>query len=96
MPNFPIAAFIWKVVKNRRLVFTDAYTEAWEPSEKPFMTVIVTFEGDKSGSARKDGISCRLSDLCGTTCGASAKSIDPALTEALAALTLLSGQSFIM
>jgi len=25
---------------------TDAYTKAWEPSEKPFMTVILTFEKD--------------------------------------------------
>ena len=32
------------VVKNKRLVFTDAYTQAWEPSEKPFMTGIITFE----------------------------------------------------
>jgi uncharacterized protein YndB with AHSA1/START domain len=32
------------VVENERLVFTDAYTKAWEPSEKPFMTVILTFE----------------------------------------------------
>jgi uncharacterized protein YndB with AHSA1/START domain len=33
-----------EVVRNERLVFTDAYTKAWEPSEKPFMTVILTFE----------------------------------------------------
>lgn len=33
-----------EVVENERLVFTDAYSEAWKPSEKPFMTVIVTFE----------------------------------------------------
>lgn len=33
-----------EVVPNERLVFTDAYVRAWEPSEKPFMTVILTFE----------------------------------------------------
>jgi uncharacterized protein YndB with AHSA1/START domain len=33
-----------EVVRNERLVFTDAYTIAWEPSDKPFMTVILTFE----------------------------------------------------
>ena len=33
-----------EVVKNERLVFTDAYSRAWEPSEKPFMTVTLTFE----------------------------------------------------
>ncbi len=27
-----------EVVPNERLVFTDAYTEAWTPSEKPFFT----------------------------------------------------------
>src|SRR3954463_8264711 len=35
-----------EVVPNARLVFTDAYTAAWEPSEKPFMTVILTFEDE--------------------------------------------------
>jgi uncharacterized protein YndB with AHSA1/START domain len=30
---------------------TDAYTKAWEPSEKPFMTVIPTF-ADESGKTR--------------------------------------------
>jgi uncharacterized protein YndB with AHSA1/START domain len=39
------------VVENERLVFTDAYAKAWEPSEKPFMTVILTFEdaGENEG-----------------------------------------------
>jgi len=39
MPNLGVYL---EVVKNERLVFTDAYTKAWEPSEKPFMTVILT------------------------------------------------------
>jgi uncharacterized protein YndB with AHSA1/START domain len=29
---------------NERLVLTDAFTTAWAPWEKPFMTVILTFE----------------------------------------------------
>jgi uncharacterized protein YndB with AHSA1/START domain len=33
-----------EVVQNERLVYTDAYTQAWEPAEKPFMTAILTFE----------------------------------------------------
>jgi uncharacterized protein YndB with AHSA1/START domain len=33
-----------EVIPNRRIVFTDAFTGAWEPSQKPFMTVILTFE----------------------------------------------------
>lgn len=38
------------VVPNERLVLTDAFTEAWQPSAKPFMTVILTFEkqGEKT------------------------------------------------
>ena len=34
------------VVKNERLVFTDAYVSAWEPSAKPFMTGILTFQNE--------------------------------------------------
>lgn len=33
-----------EVVKNERLVFTDAYSKAWELSDKPFVTVVLTFE----------------------------------------------------
>jgi len=33
-----------EIVKNERLVFTDAYSKAWEPSDKPFMTVVLSFE----------------------------------------------------
>ena len=40
-----------EVVPNQRLVSTDAYVKAWEPSEKPFMTLILTFE-DEGGKTR--------------------------------------------
>jgi uncharacterized protein YndB with AHSA1/START domain len=33
-----------EVIANERLVFTDAYTSGWEPSGKPFMTVVLSFE----------------------------------------------------
>jgi uncharacterized protein YndB with AHSA1/START domain len=39
------------VTKNERIVFTDAYTQAWEPSDKPFMTAIISFE-DLGGKTR--------------------------------------------
>ena len=42
--EFPNRGIYLEVVKNRRLVFTDAFTKAWEPSEKAFMTGIITFE----------------------------------------------------
>jgi uncharacterized protein YndB with AHSA1/START domain len=44
--EFPNRGVYLEVVPNERLVFTDAYTEAWQPSGKPFMTVILTFEDD--------------------------------------------------
>ena len=44
--EFPNRGVYLDVVKNERLVITDAYTKAWKPSEKPFMTVIVTFENE--------------------------------------------------
>lgn len=34
-----------EIVPNERLVFTDAYTEAWVPSGKPFMTAIFYVRG---------------------------------------------------
>jgi uncharacterized protein YndB with AHSA1/START domain len=41
-----------EVVKDEKLVFTDAYTKAWEPSGKPFMSVIITFEDVVGGKTR--------------------------------------------
>lgn len=49
--EFPNYGVYLEVVPNERLVFTDAYTEAWVPSEKPFMTGILTFE-DMGGKTR--------------------------------------------
>lgn len=41
-----------EVIRNEKLVFTDAYTEAWEPSGKPFMTGIISFEDLGNGATR--------------------------------------------
>ncbi len=49
--EFPNRGVYLEVVPNERLVFTDAYAEAWRPAEKPFMTVILTFE-DEGGKTR--------------------------------------------
>jgi uncharacterized protein YndB with AHSA1/START domain len=49
--EFPNRGVYLEIVPNERLVFTDAYTEAWAPSEKPFMTVILTFD-DEDGKTR--------------------------------------------
>jgi uncharacterized protein YndB with AHSA1/START domain len=48
MPNRGV---FLEVIENERLVFTDAYVKAWEPSPKPFMTVILTFE-DRGGQTQ--------------------------------------------
>ena len=42
--EFPNEGVYLEVVENERIVFTDAYSKAWEPSEKPFMTVTISFE----------------------------------------------------
>jgi len=49
--EFPNRGIYLEIVENERLVFTDAYTSAWEPSAKPFMTAIITFE-DEGGKTR--------------------------------------------
>ncbi len=48
--EFPNPGVYLEVVKNEKLVFTDAYVKAWEPSEKPFMTGILTFEDHNGGT----------------------------------------------
>lgn len=41
-----------EVIENHKIVFTDAFTEAWTPSAKPFMTGIITFEDLGDGRTR--------------------------------------------
>ena len=50
--EFPNPGVYLEVVPNERLVATDAYTAAWEPSEKPFMTLILTFEDAGNGKTK--------------------------------------------
>jgi uncharacterized protein YndB with AHSA1/START domain len=49
--DFPNHGVYLEDVKNKRIVTTDAYVKAWEPSEKPFFTAIVTFD-DEGGKTR--------------------------------------------
>lgn len=42
--RFPNPGQYLEVVPERRLVFTDAYLGDWKPSEKPFMTAVLSFE----------------------------------------------------
>jgi uncharacterized protein YndB with AHSA1/START domain len=50
--DFPNPGVYLEVVENERLVITDAYVRAWEPSEKPFMTLVLTFEDLGSGRTK--------------------------------------------
>jgi len=50
--EFPNPGVFLEVAPNERLVFTDAYTSAWTPSEKPFMTCILTFEDAGNGKTK--------------------------------------------
>jgi uncharacterized protein YndB with AHSA1/START domain len=50
--DLPNPGVVLEVVPNEKLVFTDAYTQAWVPSEKPFFTVILTFEDLGGGKTR--------------------------------------------
>lgn len=50
--EFPNRGVYLEVVPNRRLVFTDAFTQAWQPSEKAFMVGEVEFEDIGNGQTR--------------------------------------------
>jgi len=54
--EIPCPGIYLEVVPNRKIVTTDAYTSAWEPSEKPFMTAIITFDDLGDGRTRYTAI----------------------------------------
>jgi uncharacterized protein YndB with AHSA1/START domain len=49
--EFPNRGTYLEIVPYEKLVFTDAYTGDWQPSEKPFFTAVLTFE-DEGGKTR--------------------------------------------
>ena len=59
--DMPNAGVYLEVVPNERLVFTDAYTSAWEPSERPFFTCVLTFE-DEGGKTRYTAVARHWSE----------------------------------
>lgn len=50
--EFPNPGVFLEVIPNEKVVFTDAFTSAWEPSGKPFMTAIITFEDAGGGKTK--------------------------------------------
>jgi uncharacterized protein YndB with AHSA1/START domain len=49
--EYPNPGVFLEVIPNERLVFTDAYVRAWEPSAKPFMTATLLLS-DEAGKTR--------------------------------------------
>lgn len=49
--EFPSRGVYLEVIANEKLVFTDAYIDAWTPAENPFFTANITFE-DEGGKTR--------------------------------------------
>jgi uncharacterized protein YndB with AHSA1/START domain len=41
-----------EVVPNQKIVFTDAYSKAWEPRQTSFMTAVITFEDAGAGKTK--------------------------------------------
>lgn len=50
--DYPNRGVYLEVVPDERLVFTDAFVDAWTPSPKPFMTVILAFAPGEGGGTR--------------------------------------------
>jgi uncharacterized protein YndB with AHSA1/START domain len=50
--DIPCPGVYLEVVKNERLAFTDAFTKAWQPSDKPFMIAVLTFEDHGNGKTK--------------------------------------------
>jgi uncharacterized protein YndB with AHSA1/START domain len=50
--DYPNRGVYLEVVPNAKLVFTDAFTRPWEPSEKPFFTGVLTFEDAGNGKTK--------------------------------------------
>lgn len=50
--DMPNPGVYLEVIPNEKIVSTDAYTKAWEPSGNPFMTLILTFEDAGNGKTK--------------------------------------------
>src|SRR5271165_4739929 len=62
--EFPNRGVYLEIIENERLVFTDAYTSAWEPSAKPFMTVVLTLEDEAGGTRYTARVRHRTASDC--------------------------------
>jgi uncharacterized protein YndB with AHSA1/START domain len=46
---FPNDGVFLELIPDRKVVFTDAYTEGWVPNPDPMMTAVITFEPQEGG-----------------------------------------------
>lgn len=44
--EMPCPGVFLEVIPNKKIVFTDAFTRAWEPSAKPFFVGVITLENE--------------------------------------------------
>lgn len=49
--EMPCPGVFLEVIPNKKIVFTDAFTKAWEPSAKPFFVGVITLE-DEGGKTK--------------------------------------------
>ena len=50
--EYPANGVYLEIVRNERLVTTDAFEAGWRPSKKPFMVAIITFEEAGPGKTK--------------------------------------------
>jgi uncharacterized protein YndB with AHSA1/START domain len=50
--EYPASGVYLEIVKNEQLVTTDAYGPGWQPSAKPFMTMVLTLEEAGPGKTK--------------------------------------------
>ena len=50
--EYPANGVYLEIVRNERLVTTDAFESGWRPSAKPFMVAIITFEDAGPGKTK--------------------------------------------
>ncbi|WP_413709968.1 SRPBCC family protein [Rhizobium sp. Rhizsp82] len=50
--KYPNSGVYLELVENEKIVFTDAYTSAWVPSEKPFFTGVILLEDLGNGRTK--------------------------------------------
>lgn len=50
--EYPANGVFLEIVKNERIVTTDAFEAGWRPSAKPFMAAVITFEDAGPGKTK--------------------------------------------